>query len=60
MTQNTKSTNDQANAEFEAIVRPVIEFMNTMHPHHTLIVDSTRAELLEGERVFRTDDYLQD
>ena len=30
------------------------------HPHTCCIVDSTRAEIFEAQKVFNTDDYLVD
>ena len=30
------------------------------HPHHTAIVDSSRAELLEAQTAFATEDYIVD
>lgn len=36
---------------FNAITAPVIELLNTYHPHHSIIIDSNGAELLEGKMV---------
>jgi uncharacterized protein YeeX (DUF496 family) len=47
-------------SDFELTVRPVIKFMNTIHPHHTLIITADSAELLEGQKVFTTKEYLKD
>lgn len=49
--------------EFEKAVRPLIEWLNVpenAHPHCTVIVDSIRAEFVEGICTFRTEDYLRD
>jgi len=47
--------------EFENAVRPLIAFLNAnCHPHVSVIVDCTNAELLEGVAMFRTEDYLRD
>ncbi len=47
--------------EFEKLVRPLIKFLNdNFHPHMTIIVDSTSAELIEGIISFNTKDYLKD
>ena len=53
-----EKTDEQA--EFEKAVRPLMQYLAGIHPHHTVIVTATTAELCEGERVFRTDDYIID
>jgi len=54
--------NKKQQEEFEALTRPVIEWLNNnCHPHVSVIVTPTNAELLEG--VCSTGeilDYLQD
>jgi hypothetical protein len=36
--------------DFEAFCRPVIKWLaRNVHPHHTVIITSTGAELLEGQ-----------
>lgn len=53
-------TEEQRQA-FEKAARPLIEWLaQNMHPHSTVIVNATTAELLDGVCVFRTDDYLVD
>ncbi len=53
-------TKDQQKA-FEDVTRPIIEWMNNnCHPHVTVIICTTRAELLEGVGGFTTLDYLKD
>jgi hypothetical protein len=35
--------------EFELLVRPLMEYLDTKHhPHVTIIITSTNAELVEG------------
>jgi len=47
--------------QFNELVKPLIKFMaQEVHPHHTLIITSTSAELLEGEMVFSTKEFIQD
>lgn len=48
--------------EFEQVVRPVIKWLNeNMHPHVTVIVTPTNAELLEGVRsTGQIMDYVKD
>lgn len=51
----------EAQAEFNKLVAPLIKFMaQEVHPHHTLIITATGAELLEGEMAFNTEEYLVD
>lgn len=43
------SVNQQRQQAFEKAVKPLIEWLNEHgHPHMTLIVTQTHAELLEG------------
>ena len=47
--------------EFENLTRPVIEWMNNnCHPHISMTICCTRAELSEGIAGFTTFDYLKD
>lgn len=46
---------------FEAVAKPLINWLaENVHPHHTVIVTSTHAELLEGEIVVETEEFLKD
>ena len=46
---------------FEEAVRPLIKYLAENHnPHVTVIVTSNGAELLLGETIFNTDDYIKD
>ena len=48
-------------AQFEAVTRPVMEFLNNnCHPHVTVVVDGTRAELSKGVCAFATMDCVKD
>lgn len=54
---------DEAETEeiyFAKAARPAIEFMNTLHPHHTMVITADSAELLESQRLFKTTEYLRD
>lgn len=52
---------EQQLQEFEAITRPVIEWLNAnCHPHVTVTIDPTRAVLSEGTFAYTTLDYLRD
>lgn len=49
------------NAEFEAITRPVIEWLNAnYHPHVTVIISPISAVLSEGSIAYTTHDYVRD
>ncbi|WNJ77793.1 hypothetical protein RJE46_14245 [Cedecea neteri] len=46
---------------FEEVARPLIKWLaENVHPHHSVIVTSTHAELLQGEQAVSTDEYLRD
>lgn len=46
---------------FNEAAKPLIKWLaENVHPHHTAIVTSTRAELLEGQSVVNTEEYLKD
>jgi hypothetical protein len=49
-------------AEFEEIVDPLIKWMNDKlpHPHHTVIVENGRAELLEGKFSIKNEKHWKD
>lgn len=45
----------------EDAAKPLIKWLaESVHPHHTVIVTSTSAELLQGEHVVRTEEFLKD
>lgn len=47
-------------AEFEAVSRLLMEFLNNnCHPHVTVVVSTTHAELSEGVCAFTTMDYVR-
>ena len=47
--------------EFEKAVEVVIKYMaENHHPHTTIIIDATSAQLLEGLKVHNTEKYLVD
>ena len=48
--ENTTKQNKQIVDDFTEIVKPLIKYMaENYHPHTTLIITSTNAELLEGK-----------
>jgi arsenate reductase-like glutaredoxin family protein len=47
--------------EFEALARPLIKYLNeNHHPHTTIIITPTNAEVLEGIKSFHTVEYIKD
>lgn len=53
---------DQPVEEFEAAARPLMKYLaENHHPHHTAIVNSSHAELLEGVRsTAQITEYIKD
>ena len=52
---------DKEREDFETASKPLIKFLNdNCHPHVTVIVDTTSAELLEGIESIGTEEYLKD
>jgi len=48
------------NAFLEAC-KPLMKYMcENYHPHVTVIIDGTRAELVEGLKTVKCDDYIRD
>lgn len=46
---------------FTKVIEPVIKWMcENTHPHSTIIIDHTHAELLEGAIVHSTEKFLVD
>lgn len=52
---------DEQRQEFEAVTRPVIEWLNANgNPHMAIVIDPTSAVLYGGEIGYTTNDYLLD
>ena len=52
---------DKQKADFERISRLMIEWMNlNCHPHCTVVITPTSAELSEGCIAFTTLEYVRD
>lgn len=66
MLAHVKAVTDHVYADnpldpFKAASDPLIRYLATEHhPHMSAIVTNTRAELVEGQKVHHTEDYLQD
>lgn len=51
----------EEDASFNEAAEPLIKWLaENVHPHHTVIVTATGAELLEGEMCHKTDKFLVD
>ena len=49
VTQMGKLTEDQQ-LQFARVCKPVMEFLRShLHPHHQIVIDSSTAELVEGQ-----------
>jgi hypothetical protein len=47
--------------QFEEAAKPLLKYLSeNHHPHTTVIVTSSSAELVESEMVFNTDEFLTD
>lgn len=59
--EHTSMMSDQQREEFEAVTRPVIEWLNkNCHPHVTAVIDTTHAQLSESIIAYATLDYVRD
>lgn len=53
--------NEEQIKEFQEVTRPVIEWLNAnYHPHVTVLITQTTAELAEGVTAYTTHEYLRD
>ncbi len=53
-------TNDKMK-DFQQLTKPLIKWLNdNHHPHVTLIITPTSAELLEGILAFPTTEFIKD
>lgn len=51
----------QKQKSFKEVAKPLIKGLaENVHPHHTVIVTSTGAELMMGEMSFPTEEFLKD
>jgi hypothetical protein len=51
---------DEKQRSFEEAAKPMIKWLaENVHPHHTVVVTSTHAELFTGQRVIHTEEFLQ-
>lgn len=50
---------EQQRREFQDVTRPVIEWLNkNCHPHVSVVIDPTSAELSEGVHIVHTNEYV--
>lgn len=48
-------------AEFESLAKPLIKWLNdNVHPHATILIITTSAELAEGSFAFSTMEFVED
>ena len=53
--------NEIQRKQFEEAAKPLIKFLcENFHPHVMVIVDPTRAELLEGSCWIKCDEFIKD
>ena len=53
--------NAELRDSFEKVAKPLIEWLcNNMHPHATVIVTQTNAELVEGSMSIVTTEFVRD
>lgn len=46
---------------FENVVKPVMRWLTeNKHPHMSIIIEATRAELVEGIECVATDEFIKD
>ena len=46
---------------FEEVVKPIMEWLaKNKHPHTSIIIEATHAELVEGVECVATDEFVQD
>lgn len=44
---------------FEEVVKPVMAWLaRNKHPHTSIVIESNRAEMLEGVECFATDEFI--
>lgn len=55
-------THEEKNKQFEELCRPLMEFLaKNHHPHTSIILTSTRGEIVEGVMATREIlDYIED
>lgn len=54
-------SNEEKRKDFEAAAKPLLKFLNdNYNPHTTVIVTPTGAEVLSGELVFDTTEFVKD
>jgi hypothetical protein len=52
---------DEQRKEFDAVAKPLIKWLNdNCHPHCSIIITTTHAELVEGVNVLYTEEYIKD
>jgi len=58
---NNEKYQAQNRKDFEKLARPLIEFLNNRyHPHASITITTSTAEVSEGIQAFTTEDYILD
>lgn len=59
--EKMKPTTEEQREEFKKLTEPVMKWLcDNFHPHVTVIIEPSRAELLEGQCAHVTDKYVGD
>jgi hypothetical protein len=52
---------EEQRRELEALAKPMIDWLNrNMHPHSSIIIDTTSCQLVEGVSAFTTMEFVRD
>ena len=52
---------EEKRKEFDSVAKPLIKWLNdNCHPHVSVIVSPSSAELCEGICIHNTDEYIKD
>ena len=46
--------------QFEAAAKPLFEFLSSFHPHITVIVTPTTAEIVESLTMIKCEEFVKD
>lgn len=59
--KNKMILTEEQRKELEEVVKPVMKFLcENFHPHVTIIIEPTQAEILEGSASVVTDEFVKD
>jgi len=52
--------NEKQQKELEELAKPLVKFLNTLHPHTHITIDHTHVQLWEGAVGIKIDEYVND